>query len=287
MRKNTKKTKIAVALGIFAGFGVAAIPMASYAENDVAGDVQVQTEVAPSLAMRIKSNADDYTYTEVTPVGTENPSTEGWYVESDGVYSLTDDATVQAGTTYYTRSATDFGFIGYNPATAQGPTDPAAVAGPSQATGLTLSSNQADTTTLYSNIQVRSNTGKFKLEVADTDADTALRNSGGSTTANQYIPAGVTTTTQGGNTVVDPTVAGWALKGGDVSTWTAVPASTGTPLVISALGTNGVAPLAYSSNVTVNYAVASGLTKTDTYGDVVTYTATALDSSYTLPSAGD
>ena len=251
MKKNTKKTKIAVALGVFAGFGAAALPMATFAA-DVSGDVQVQTEIAPSLAMRIHSNAD------VTCTDDSDPTT-----------------------------CTDaYGFIGYNPATAQGPTDPAAVAGPSQATGLTLSSNQADTTTLYSNIQVRSNTGKFKLEVADADTDTALRNASESTTENQYIPAGITTTTEAGETVVDPTVAGWALKGGDVAAWTAVPASTGTPLTIAALGTNGVAPLAYSSEITVNYAVASGLTKTDTYGDTVTYTATALDSNYTLP-AGD
>ena len=46
-----------------------------------------------------------YTYDEVTPVGTENPKALGWYV-SDGAggYELTDDETVQPGTTYYTKN---------------------------------------------------------------------------------------------------------------------------------------------------------------------------------------
>lgn len=49
-----------------------------------------------------------YTYDAVTPEGTENPSEEGWYV-SDGAggYELTTDTTVQSGTIYYTRTATE------------------------------------------------------------------------------------------------------------------------------------------------------------------------------------
>ena len=45
--------------------------------------------------------ADVSYYDEVTPVGSENPSEEGWYVLDDGEYVLTSDETVQAGTTYY------------------------------------------------------------------------------------------------------------------------------------------------------------------------------------------
>lgn len=37
----------------------------------------------------------------VTPVGTENPSEEGWYEKSEGIYSLTDDTEVDSETTYY------------------------------------------------------------------------------------------------------------------------------------------------------------------------------------------
>ena len=45
-----------------------------------------------------------YTYTAVTPAGTENPQELGWYEESSGVYSLTADTTVTSGKTYYTRA---------------------------------------------------------------------------------------------------------------------------------------------------------------------------------------
>lgn len=49
-----------------------------------------------------------YTYTAVTPDGTENPSTEGWYErsgeEGSYVYTLTEDTTVDAEKTYYERS---------------------------------------------------------------------------------------------------------------------------------------------------------------------------------------
>lgn len=48
------------------------------------------------------------TYVEVTPVGTENPSEEGWYertgTEGSYVYTLTTDTEVVSGKTYYERS---------------------------------------------------------------------------------------------------------------------------------------------------------------------------------------
>lgn len=43
-----------------------------------------------------------YVYNEVTPVGTENPQDEGWYVsDGEGGYILTTDTEIQVGTTYY------------------------------------------------------------------------------------------------------------------------------------------------------------------------------------------
>ena len=46
-----------------------------------------------------------YTYTEVTPEGDENPKALGWYVSNgSGGYVLTEDETVQVGTTYYTKN---------------------------------------------------------------------------------------------------------------------------------------------------------------------------------------
>ena len=48
-----------------------------------------------------------YTYDAVSPVGTENPQEEGWYVEdtlNPGQYVLTTDTEVQVGTTYYEKN---------------------------------------------------------------------------------------------------------------------------------------------------------------------------------------
>lgn len=52
-----------------------------------------------------------YKYTAVAPVGTENPSVEGWYERSgtspDYVYTLSDDTDVDNATTYYIRTVAD------------------------------------------------------------------------------------------------------------------------------------------------------------------------------------
>ena len=40
-------------------------------------------------------------YAEVTPVGTENPTTEGWYEKSGSTYTLSDDTSVGENVTYY------------------------------------------------------------------------------------------------------------------------------------------------------------------------------------------
>ena len=49
----------------------------------------------------------EYEYTAVSPVGTENPSEEGWYVLSGDVYRLTSDTVVDANKTYYERTEAD------------------------------------------------------------------------------------------------------------------------------------------------------------------------------------
>lgn len=50
------------------------------------------------------SSGTSYTYTAVSPVGTENPSEEGWYILYGDVYSKTTDTTVDSNKTYYERS---------------------------------------------------------------------------------------------------------------------------------------------------------------------------------------
>ena len=55
-------------------------------------------------SMEGETEPTTYTYTAVTPVGTENPSEEGWYVLVGDSYRLSTDTTVDANVTYYTRT---------------------------------------------------------------------------------------------------------------------------------------------------------------------------------------
>lgn len=48
--------------------------------------------------------ADLSTYDAVSPVGSENPSTEGWYELDNGKYVLSDDTEVESGKTYYAKT---------------------------------------------------------------------------------------------------------------------------------------------------------------------------------------
>lgn len=51
------------------------------------------------------TDAEDV-YTEVTPVGTENPVTEGWYEKTGNVYVLSADTAVDTQKTYYAKTTT-------------------------------------------------------------------------------------------------------------------------------------------------------------------------------------
>lgn len=52
---------------------------------------------------KVDEDAPEYTYTAVSPVGTENPHTEGWYVLNGDRYQLTNDTAVDTNKTYYER----------------------------------------------------------------------------------------------------------------------------------------------------------------------------------------
>lgn len=68
------------------------------------GDTMPSTDLVDGRVFMYLGDTS-YTYTAVTPVGDENPSELGWYVEDgSGGYELTSDTTVQSGTTYYTRA---------------------------------------------------------------------------------------------------------------------------------------------------------------------------------------
>ena len=51
------------------------------------------------------SDTGTYTYTAVSPVGTENPAEEGWYVLVGDGYRLTSDTEVDSNVTYYEKES--------------------------------------------------------------------------------------------------------------------------------------------------------------------------------------
>lgn len=53
---------------------------------------------------KVNGGSTSYIYTAVSPVGTENPKEEGWYILSGDNYVLTTDTTVDSNKTYYERT---------------------------------------------------------------------------------------------------------------------------------------------------------------------------------------
>ena len=285
----SKSTKIIAALGVVAGLGVAALPAFTYAADPVSttGNVEVDVEVLPAIAMTISGNNDNgehynpttaqYVYTAVTPSGAENPSEEGWYERSgsdpDYTYTLTDDEEVEAGTTYYIRTSSVF-----NPVDNSAPTGVLAVDGHPAATIAGTSSSYASllpnavvegdgtngfrsTITVYTN-----NTSGYTLSVIDSDATTNLTHTNGT----DFIPTGAEAVAAG--------TAKWnfdtiVLSGGTVTALTAaaMPASGGTATPIDGLSTKTT-----NGRVTVvDYNVATSADQaTGVYSDTIIYTAT-------------
>lgn len=56
------------------------------------------------LLEKVDASAAAVTYTAVSPVGTESPQNEGWYVLSGDRYILTTDTAVDSNKTYYEKS---------------------------------------------------------------------------------------------------------------------------------------------------------------------------------------
>ena len=65
--------------------------------------INAQSEVPMVFYSVDGEEAPTYTYTAVSPVGTENPTTEGWYVLVGDEYRLSTDTTVDENVTYYER----------------------------------------------------------------------------------------------------------------------------------------------------------------------------------------
>lgn len=54
---------------------------------------------------KVEEDAPTYTYSAVTPAGSENPKEEGWYVLNGDKYQPTNDTAVDSNKTYYERVA--------------------------------------------------------------------------------------------------------------------------------------------------------------------------------------
>ena len=109
----SKTTKIIAALGVVAGLGVAALPAFTYAAENVTGDVEVQVEVVPAIAMTITGNNDAGTHATTSYSVVANPEGSpsiNSYFERSGdagsyVYTASTDDEVQGGKTYYVANA--------------------------------------------------------------------------------------------------------------------------------------------------------------------------------------
>lgn len=80
----------------------------------VIDSTKVDSTKLTTLENRLYGTDGTVSYDAVTPVGTENPSEEGWYEKDGDVYTLTADTTVNSGKTYYVKTTTG-GTIAYLP----------------------------------------------------------------------------------------------------------------------------------------------------------------------------
>lgn len=289
----SKTTKIIAALGVAAGLGVAALPAFTYADESTTGDVQVQVNVNPAIAMTIEGNNDDSTDANHHSTGTwtvvasptGNPSASSYYELSGHTYTLSTDTEVDENKTYYTLSTPTYAEVdNASPSTMAGQTlDGHVIANPlvsgtsssyasllpnATVTG-SASNGFRSTITVYTN-----NASGFNLTLIDKDSNTDLTHTDGSS----YIPATSSTSLEGGT-------AAWGYKvfsqhGDEEGTgatetgntdWTAVQPSTGTAATISSLNTKTDG----GDQTIVDYGVATaGDQATGVYSDIIVYTAT-------------
>ncbi len=302
----SKSTKIIAALGVVAGLGVAALPMATYADytpQSVTGDVDVIVEIPEAIAMTIVGNNDgasDYgTAFSATVVAdpTGNPSEEGWYEIVNNAYVLSEDTTVDAGKTYYEiagryQSVDNFSPATGTPSTVDGHARPAVLKPGVSSSYASLTQNavvdSSDTSAsaadqaFKSTIKVYTNAAKgYNLTIAPTA-------SGANATAlvNQD-DGGVATIPTGTN--ITAGVSNWAYKVGlaaktatqNNGTNTA-PASVGnwTALANAATNIDTInAPTSDGRETTVYYGVSTATDQAaGVYKVSLTYTATTKNS---------
>ena len=274
----TKSKTILAGLGVVAALGAAALPLASYATESVSGNVELQVEVLPAIAMTISGNNDtpDHTFYTAASVSTGDDVT-GLYEKSGSAYAVTSDTTAQDGKTYYTHA--DYGVAksaapngattldGQNLTTNNytiGNSTSMAAKTSSSYTSI-LPNNKVDgnstngfgsTVTVYTN-----NSAGYTLSIKDADATLALENENGDT-----IAAGTT---------ISAGTSNWAYQlqksdNANVETpaYAAITAADVTIVTRETETSNG-------SQSFIGYGVStSGDQATGLYADTIVYTAT-------------
>lgn len=75
---------------------------------ELTGHVSMSAQTVVPLefySMDPEESSSSYTYNEVSPVGTQNPKNEGWYVLMGDEYRVTTDTVVDKNVTYYERTS--------------------------------------------------------------------------------------------------------------------------------------------------------------------------------------
>ncbi|MBR1795775.1 hypothetical protein IJ765_00740 [Candidatus Saccharibacteria bacterium] len=248
----TKSKIILASLGVVAGLGTAALPLASYAAQtpqSVSGNVNLAVEVQPAISMTIVGNNDD------------NSSYAAGATHADGV-SVFNPAALNTNDDFDSYDATTAPAAVYNSASHQAS---------SSYTSL-LPNSVSNDATFKSAISVYTNsTTGYTVAVEDSDATTALTNQSDNT---KTIPAGAT---------LEAGTAAWAFKGGKTVTENEGVYTFTDNNNWRAMTANGTQTLIYGSNTKttdgdhfdINYGVSTDADQaTGVYTDTIIYTAT-------------
>ena len=279
----TKSKIILASLGVVAGLGTAALPLASYATitpQSVSGNVDLFVEVQPAIAMTISGNNDSHTHYDgdhtegaldvFSPANADYPTTK--YTVDGHQENHVGDATENATLASRTFSSSYASLLPQS-----------VLLGDRSAA--TPENNFGSTVTVYTN-----NATGYNLTLEDGDDDTYLNKIGG-VAGTDRIAAGTTLTAGTSNwaykvtasAATSPDAAGTA----DKTTWTAIAVNGGD--AGDATGEEAIAAakaasikIAHEDNKTnngteyiVDYAVSTSADlATGVYTDTIVYTAT-------------
>ncbi len=86
--------------------GVTVIPDCKATSHIEIDSTKVSADQLNAIEAILYGSEGSVSYSAVTPVGTENPATEGWYEKNGDVYVLSEDTTVDSEKTYYEKVET-------------------------------------------------------------------------------------------------------------------------------------------------------------------------------------